>query len=87
MRVLALTQGVPVAEDSQKTEFCAFLVRKCDYEMYHADAAVRTALYDVIAETYKSCTPLGLCRYDACVTTVKSVLNRMCGSLLFWVAQ
>jgi hypothetical protein len=47
----------PAKKDaSRKKHFCAFMYRKCWNPAYSAAAAVRSALFDEFAETYKACT-------------------------------
>lgn len=47
----------PAKKDvSRKKHFCAFMYRKCWHATYSTAAAVRSALFDALAEKYQACT-------------------------------
>lgn len=46
----------------RKSKFCAFMAAQCDKPIYPADAALRSALFDLMAERYQPCDALGKCR-------------------------
>jgi hypothetical protein len=46
----------------RKSKFCAFMAFECDKPIYPADAALRTAFFDLMGERYQSCEAIGRCR-------------------------
>lgn len=55
----------PTTTPPRKTKFCAFLAGECDKLIYPADAALRSAFFDLMGERYQSCEAIGRCRMSS----------------------
>jgi hypothetical protein len=60
-----------------KTEFTAFMVSSCDDNAYLGGSnTLRVSLFDVLSETYKTPTPLSLCRAPMTQDPLQAKRNR-----------